>query len=70
MIFEKALEAMRTGKKVRRTPWGADEWLNIQYPGINDLWQPFIVRIYPTGRYHDFEVDSYDLLAEDWEIID
>jgi Protein of unknown function (DUF2829) len=75
MNFGEALQAMKNGKKVRRQLW-VDEnapWRGI-YAAIMTMPAPFepqIVVGYPgKDELRPFAGSQWDLLSEDWEIVD
>lgn len=69
MTFEKALEAMKQGKKVRREFWDQDVCIGIDDTNIiknmaYDSLYGYYVHYTPT------ELFSRDILSDDWEIYD
>lgn len=68
MDFSKALEAMKTGKKIsRKGLYGLDISLEV-YPG--GIHKTIALTRNDGTKQLNYKVDSSDLLAEDWEIID
>lgn len=60
MSFDKAIEAIMEGKKVRR-----EEWPDAEEHGV--LADGFL-KIFVKGRYHGWTVSEGDMLATDWVI--
>lgn len=65
MIFEQALKAMREGKKVARKHWA----IVLESPVHICILDKEILH-YTGIDYYDFPLDSEDVMAEDWEVVD
>jgi hypothetical protein len=74
--FGDALKAMKAGKRVRRAVWesGRESWQGA-YMSVRDLGQPYEPQI--IFAYEDkgrpprpFSGGQWDLLADDWEILE
>lgn len=84
MDFSKALEAVKSGKKVSRAGWnGKGLWVEIQRPDQHSkMTRPYLYLVSPRGSTNQFgsEVKDFervpwlasqtDLLANDWNLID
>lgn len=73
MNFEKALSALKIGKKVVRSGWsGAEKYVILieKSDTINDVevLPHFLIRVVDEG-YAMFQPTVCDILAEDWELV-
>ena len=75
MDFSAALAAAKTGAKVRRVSWEQAEWLVGAYMRVTVLTDPdgesleAMVMVYPDGTIRLFADSQWDLLAEDWVLV-
>ena len=60
MKIDKAIEAMKQGKKIRRVNWSDKE----------DCLKLFIDNIIRFGSAYSWIPTTADLLADDWEVVD
>lgn len=70
MLFEEALIYLRDSKKVRRSVWDQGCHLRMEKPAVGEGWLPFLSYVLPLGKNFEYDIDSYDILAEDWEIME
>ena len=62
MDFSKAFEAMKNGKKVKKSGWN-DVYIIFEAPDN-------FYRFRPSGLKEDWYFGNNDILAEDWEIVE
>lgn len=58
MNFSEALEAMKTGKKIRRSYWENEEFAYC-----------LVSKVVYACHTKEFEIKWRDILADDWEIV-
>lgn len=76
--FSIVLQALKEGKKARRTGWnGKGMWIELQRPDEHSkMTLPYIYLNYPKGdKYHNgcrvpWLASQTDLLEEDWEVFE
>lgn len=70
MNFGQALEALKEGKKVKRSFWGG-YWKIEAYElySTNEYSEMIIAKLKDDGGYAPAQPYQADLLAEDWEVI-
>lgn len=76
MNFQEALTALKAGQIVRRTGWGGDKTIQIQFPTeTSKITAPYVFMVIQSGVEEvpptlvPWLCSQTDLLAEDWVIL-
>jgi hypothetical protein len=72
--FEVALRALKDGRKVRRVYWGQipdtmERYIYLEIVQL-DGFEPELVAVLNTGRRTFFDLNTHQMLCEDWEVIE